>query len=259
MRYAIIENEAFARMHLQDIISRLRPEAALVFTCESVEESVEMLSRHRDLDLIFMDIELVDGTCFDIFESTVVSSPVIFTTAYDRYALKAFKVNSVDYILKPIMEGDVEFALSKYEASRAASPSIDYKSLLETLLPPSAAAEKAYPQRILVASGDNYSYVPVQEIAWLFSEDRYVFLYLHGGTKKMTDLTNLGKAEQMLDPKSFFRISRNIIASITAVKTTSKYFKGRLKIALSAGSIEEKVILSATKRSDFLNWLGGNI
>ena len=118
MKYAIIENEVFARLNLQNIVETLRPGYQLVFTAETVADAIAGISSNSDLDLVFMDIELDDGNCFEIFDRIMVKTPVIFTTAYDDYAIKAFKVNSIDYLLKPVVEDDMKAAIEKFEEHR---------------------------------------------------------------------------------------------------------------------------------------------
>ena len=134
MKYAIIENEVFARLNLQNIVETLRPGYQLVFTAETVADAIAGISSNSDLDLVFMDIELDDGNCFEIFDRIMVKTPVIFTTAYDDYAIKAFKVNSIDYLLKPVVEDDMKAAIEKFEEHTAPSGNgIDYQQLSKAM------------------------------------------------------------------------------------------------------------------------------
>jgi DNA-binding LytR/AlgR family response regulator len=251
MKYLIIENEAFALENLKKIVARLRPDWHLQFTAESVEETVDYLISKPDVDLLFMDIELVDGNCFEIFKRVKIETPVIFTTAYDDFAIQAFKVNSIDYLLKPITEDAVSEALEKFERLQvkpAETP--DYSQLLQQLMQPASR------QRILISSGDNYGYVMIDDVAFFLSEDKYVFVYLRSGVRRMTDFHNLGEVEGIVDTKRFFQVSRNIIASIGSIDKVSKYFNGRLKVIVKAGNEGQEAMVSAARRQAFIDWLG---
>lgn len=152
MKYAIIENEVFARLNLQNIVETLRPGYRLVFTAETVADAIAGISSNSDLDLVFMDIELDDGNCFEIFDRIMVKTPVIFTTAYDDYAIKAFKVNSIDYLLKPVVEDDMKAAIEKFEEHTAPSGNgIDYQQLSK------AMARTRASTRILVTDGEHFT------------------------------------------------------------------------------------------------------
>jgi DNA-binding LytR/AlgR family response regulator len=249
MRYAIIENERYARENLQQIVSRLRPAWLLAFTAASVEESIACLKEHSDVELLFLDVELVDGSCFDILRSVEIQIPVIFTTAYNQYALQAFRLNSVDYLLKPITQSSVEEALNKLESLSSHLPR-DYRPLVESV--------KTGPRnRILVTSGDNYSFLAVDQIAWFVSEGKYVGAIQRDGRHRMTDFANLQEVTEQLNSEDFFHLARNIVTSIHSVAKVSKFFAGRLKVTLRAGSVEEHILVSAARRKEFLNWLGG--
>ncbi len=248
IRYAIIENEEYSRINLQNIIKAVRPEYELIFYSETVCDSVSMLSKSCVPDLVFMDIELDDGNCFDIFSRADPEMPVIFTTAYDEYALKAFRVNSVDYILKPITEEDVERAILKYEKRNLAARdwrqvSEDYTSLRTR-------------SRMLVSDGNGYSFVHTDDIAWFESEDKYVSIRLNNGKILLTDQDSLDMTAQVLDSDRFFRISRQVVTSISAISKVSKHLRGRLQVELRAGSEKRMETVSAARRPGFLNWLG---
>ena len=249
MKYAIIENERYARENLQQIVSRLRPTWQLTFTAVSVEESVACLKQHSDVKLLFLDVELVDGNCFDILHSVKIEIPVIFTTAYNQYALQAFQLNSVDYLLKPITQSSVEVALNKLESLSSHLPR-DYRPLVESV-------KTGTRNRIMVTSGDNYSFLSVDQIAWFVSEGKYVGVIQRDGRHRMTDFANLQEVADQLNPEDFFHLARNIVSSIHSVVKVSKFFTGRLKVTLRAGDVEEQILVSAARRKEFLNWLGG--
>ena len=252
-RYAIIENEEFALLNLKMMVEQLRPNYELVFTGESVEDSVRFFSGKPELDLVFMDIELTDDNCFEIFRRVEVRTPIIFTTAYNDFTLQAFKVNSVDYLLKPIAESDLENAIIKFEAVVAPRhPEIpDYTELIKSF------ASRFKQSRILISSGDNYSYTEIEDVAFFIRDEKYVCAVLRNGRSYITDFQNLSEVEQVVDPSRFFQVSRNIVANITAIGKVSKYFTGRLKVIVGIGEQSHEVVVSAARRTDFLNWLGG--
>lgn len=250
MKYAIIENEEFARINLRNVIETVKPEYECVFTAETVEECVRYFSSSPDAQLIFMDIELDDGDCFELFRNVKVNIPVIFTTAYDKYALKAFKVNSIDYLLKPISESDVLEALVKFENITAPRAASDYRQIAEDL------SKKRTRHRMLINNGDVYSFIHTDEIAWFEAEDKYVSIVMKTGKKTLTDFASLGEILQVLDSNEFFQVSRSAVASISSISKISKYFKGRLRVELKAGDTTRIETVSAARRPEFLDWLG---
>ena len=250
MKYAIIEDEHIARQQLQDLIGSFRPTWQLAMTADSIEESIEYFSAHHELDLIFMDIELADGNCFEIFKEVKVDTPVIFTTAYDEYAIQAFSLNSVQYLLKPLTEDELHKAIVKYETvCKPREEGILYQRLAMNLNP--------YRNRILALSGDNYVPVLVNEIAFFLSEDKYVYAYLQDGRRKLTEFSNLNEVVESLNPNDFTLISRNVVTSIYSVKQVARFFKGRLQVTVVAGTEKLEVTVSAARRQCVLDWLGG--
>jgi len=257
MKYAIIENERLALDLMKAIMKRVRPQWELAFTAANVSETINFFKTMPEVDICFMDIELNDGDCFSIFEEIELNIPIIFTTAYDEFMLKAFKVNSIDYLLKPILETDVEQAVLKYEryyAQREHSNTDIYRKLKEL-----ADTNRNRPslKRVLTVSGDRYNFVSSDNIAWLVSEDKYVYVVDLNGNRRMTTFATLGEAGDLLNQDSFFVLRRNLICSTAAIKSVCRYFKGRLKVTLHAGADEIEVVVSADKRQTFLNWLGG--
>lgn len=245
IKYLVIENEYFASMNLIKLVSAARADYKPAFCVESVEDAVELLKTRPEIDLIFMDVELVDGTCFDIIGQVDIDVPVIFTTAYSDFALKAFQLNSVDYLLKPLTREAVVRALDKFEKYRMTAD----KSCVNTDKPRS---------RVLISQGDNYFYIPCQDISMIRCEDKYVFLYTFHGKKHITEYANLNEIGDVLCPEQFFRISRGLIVNIRAIVSVRKYFKGRLKVSVSVdGGGPQDVVVSAARREDFLKWLDG--
>ncbi len=249
VRFAIIEDETFAMCHLQKMVERLRPHWRLSFTARGVNLAVEMLREYPDVDLIFMDIQLGDGECFEIFRRIECNKPIIFTTAYDEYAIRAFKVKSIDYLLKPVDEQELETAIAKFEemtGSESSNEARDY----------TAVGKEMSKGRILLRSGDNYTYINSDDIAYVLSEDNCVFVYPHNGPRRLTEFANLQEIMDRLDSRVFFQPSRNIITSIDAVEGVSKYFRGRLKVKLKADGKTFETLVPAARKEAFLDWLG---
>lgn len=250
MRYAIIENEEFAQLHLNNMIRSLRDEWECAFTAQTVEDSVAELKRCANLDLIFMDIELDDGSSFEIFNQTEVKIPVVFTTAYSEFALQAFKVNSVDFLLKPFDESDVIKAIEKFEQNYNKDSIKDYGRLVDAFSP------TRRPKRLLISDSSGYSFLPLDEIAWFEAEDKYVSATTTAGKTILTDVKSLSNIADLLDPDDFFQISRSLIVSIKAIGKVERHFKGRLSVNLHAGSLSRTETVSSARRNQFLDWLG---
>lgn len=247
MVYLIVEDERFAYAELKRMMERLRPDYKLAGGTESVADTVLFLENNT-VDLILLDIHLSDGTCFEIFEQLQVSIPIIFTTAYDEHAIKAFKLNSVDYLLKPIEEDDLLVALNKFERQYIAKETVfDYKKIEQTLL----GNQKK--NRFLIQIGDTYDYIDVKDIAFFYSEDKIVFLHTFSDRKYIIDYT-LTQIESQLDRATFFRVSRNCVANIASINKISKYFNSRLKLTLQPNCPQE-ILVSRERVSEFLKWI----
>lgn len=247
MRYAIIEDEELARENLREIIERVRPEYELAGELGSVEESIDFL-KANEVDLLFMDVELGDGTCFDIIEKVDVKMPIIFTTAYNEYTLRAFKVNSIDYLLKPVTDEDVRRALDKLEqiigmlAHDAGVKDVSgYNNRIE---------------RILISRNRSFTFLNIADIAFFCVEDRYVMAYTICGACEITDMKNMEEVMAIVSNHDFFQLSRSVISSISAIDSVDKIDNQRLLVTIHAGGTRKEVIISATRRKDFLSWLG---
>lgn len=245
----IIEDERPAAEKLERIVIKLRPEWTVLGPIETVEYTVKWLSSNPAPDLILMDIQLADGISFEIFEQVKVKSPVIFTTAYDEYAIRAFKVNSIDYLLKPIDPDALEVALKKFERL---SPSI---------LPDSRLIEQTFRQmantwknRFLVKVGVNYHSVLTRDIEMFFINERSVFIYTFQGKTFDIDYS-LEQLQQMVDPDLFFRINRNVMVNIEAVSKLVAYSSSRLKLVIHSGFNTDELIVSRDKVADFKRWM----
>lgn len=242
MKVLVIEDEIPAQEELVRILRKHFPNIEIVDIIGSVRDSVEWL-RNNTADLIFMDIQLLDGCCFDIFDVVEVRTPIIFTTAYDQYALKAFKVNSVDYLLKPVDEDELVAAVRK----------MDYKydnirNLIESYMP-----TVRYKTRISVKTGDIYRFLLIDEVSYFISEDGFTYAVTYDEKKHIVDYT-IGSLEAQLDPRRFFRVSRGCIVSIDSIEKITAYFNSRLKVTLK-GRKNVSLILSRVRVPDFLNWI----
>lgn len=245
MKVLIIEDEPLVQQELIRIIEKRFPDMVIVGTLYSVMESIEWLRYHK-ADLIFMDIHLSDGICFDIFEQVEIKTPIIFTTAYDQYAIKAFQVNGIGYLLKPIVEKDLVSSVEKLE-NLLFTPDI-FNKLLESVSSP-----KEYKSRIAIKNGDKLSFLNITDVAYFFAEERVTFVVPKQGRKQIVDYT-IETIEPMLHPKQFFRISRGCIASIDAIGSVSKYFNSRLKVTLNP-MYESELLVSRVRVPEFLKWL----
>ncbi|VTR48391.1 LytR/AlgR family response regulator transcription factor [Sphingobacterium thalpophilum] len=248
MKYLIVEDERFAYEEVKRMITKLRPEYELEKQTKTVIDTIAFLKTSA-VDLILMDIRLADGNCFEIFNHLEVTTPVIFTTAYDEHAIKAFKLNSIDYLLKPFNEAELEAALIKFEkifqhVSYTASPK-NYEQLLSVRTK----------NRFLISKGENYHYIETKDIAHFYSEDGVVFLHTSSDKRYIINYT-LEQLEQLLDNRLFFRVSRNCIGNVRAIKNVAKYFNSRLKLSFSPVCPHE-VLVSRVRVPDFLKWMDG--
>lgn len=249
MRYLVIEDERFAFVEITRMMAKLRPDYKLIGRTESVADTVLFLKNNL-VDLILLDIRLADGSCFEIFEHVSVSTPIIFTTAYDEYAIQAFKLNSIDYLLKPIDESDLLVALNKFEQRHTERKTIvDYKALEHALF------GNYKRNRFLIHIGDTYEHIDVADIAFFYSEEKVIFINTFSNRRCIIDYT-LTEIESQLDKKSFFRVSRNCIANIHAIVKISKYFNSRLKLTFQPDCPQE-VLVSRERSADFLRWVDG--
>lgn len=248
-RVLIIEDEFYAAQKLIRQLKNIDPEIEILDTLDSVSESVRWLRQHT-ADLIFLDIHLGDGQSFRIFEKVRTKTPIIFTTAYDQYAIRAFKLNSIDYLLKPVNKKELQDALAKYHDHKVLE--FDYKELLNTFQT-GTSDSNYYQKRFMVFYGDRAKSIPVEDIAYFFAEGKYAYLVSCEGKEYIVDNT-LEKLEGLLSPEMFFRINRQFIISIESINDMIAYTKGRLKIELNPPG-KKDAIVSIEKASDFKRWL----
>ncbi len=250
MKVLIVEDEIPAQMQLERLLKTHFPDTEILAVLTSVEKATDWLAVNTP-DLIFMDVELSDGQCFEIFKRVDVKAPVIITTAYDQFAIKAFKVNSVDYLLKPIES--TEFVKAVEKSSRMNKSSLTDLKALEDLLMKSTPKE--YKKRFITKQNDQIIVLQVDEIAYFYAEEKATFIVSRTGKRYFSEYS-LDNLEDQLDPKSFFRLSRGCIANIQAVKSVSKHFNSRLKIKLEPSFVED-ILVSRIRVPEFLNWLEG--
>ena len=253
MNIFIIEDEPLAVQKITKLLIDVEPNTIIAGTADGIESSVEWLQSNPVPDLILVDIELCDGQSFEIFNLIDVQSPVIFTTSYDEYAIQAFRVNSVDYLLKPIKKTDLSRALQKYERfNYQQSTPIDISKLVKELKKQNTPRE--FRSRFLVKQGQKLIPIDVDEIAYFFSEDSVSFFVNFQQVKYIFDYS-LEEIEQMLDPNLFFRISRQFIVGIKSIVQIHNYFNGKLKLELKP-IIEREITVSRERVSDFKVWMG---
>lgn len=252
MNLLIVEDEEIAIEKLEQLVKKALPEINILARLDSVKGAVNWLQNNPAPDLVFLDIHLADGISFDIFRQVQVSCPIIFTTAYDEYAVKAFELNSIDYLLKPIRPDDVKRALDKYARlfqSPEPRPVIDVEQLLQALAPKT----KTYKARFLVKLGQKIRSVPVEEVAYFFAEDKLVFLVATDGSKMPVDFS-LDQLDEMLDPARFFKANRQFVISMDSIAQIFPYSNSRIKVNLKPTEPRE-LIISNDKAPLFKTWL----
>lgn len=253
MNILIIEDEKLAAQRLASLISDEVADANIIDIITSVEKAIAWFKSNVPPDLIFLDIQLSDGLCFNIFKETEVNSPIIFTTAYDAYALKAFELNSVDYLLKPIKLEKLKLAIGKYEKLRntfsSSQLNFDVQKLVETI----QGSKRDYTSRFLVNKGNSLVIIDVSDIAYFHAEDKMVFITTFDNKKYLINNT-LDKLEKSLEPKKFFRTARQFLVTAKAINKIHNYFNYKLKLDLQPPP-ETDVIVSKARVSDFKEWL----
>lgn len=251
MKILIVEDERLAAEKLKRLVLDIDHSAEICGQLESVEDSVNWFHQNEMPDLIFMDIQLDDGTCFEIFETVKIRTPIIFTTAYDQYAIKAFKVNGIDYLLKPVSREDLLAALEKFRELYAREEPADQVSKIDHLY---RQLVKDYKTRFMVRIGTHYHSVSVRDIACFFIRDRGTFIKIRVGKNLDVDYS-LEQIESMVDPEQFFRINRNYIINIDSIADIISYSSNRLKIILQNFEHLNDLIVSRDRTADLKKWL----
>ncbi|MEZ4887049.1 MAG: LytTR family DNA-binding domain-containing protein [Chitinophagales bacterium] len=253
MKFLIIEDEYHAAKMLTELLTTLEPQSTILETLDSVEDAVEWFQNKEMPDLVFMDIQLADGLSFDIFRQVEVNCPVIFTTAFDRYSLQAFKVNSVDYLLKPIEKEELATALGKFhryhqQATKVSFNNNSLQSLLQQI-----SESRPYKSRFLLKHGQTWEYLSSDVVTYLYSEDGLTFLVDIKGKRHTLD-ESLEQLQNQLDPSLFFRINRQQIIHIEAIHKIHSWFNHRFKLDMSQGK-EQEFIVSRKRTKEFKEWL----
>ena len=249
MKAVIIEDEKIAADLLRNLINQLDEDIEVVATLQTVEDSIEWLEENEHPDIMFVDIHLADGSSFSIFEKTEVRCPIVFTTAYDEYALKAFEVNSIDYLLKPINKDDLQRALNKYKNLKI-NNNLDYKKFVSQFI--SAENINNYKEYFLVPERDKLIPLAAKDIAYIYIDLKLIKAVTYSG--KIYYLNqNLDEMMNQLNPKKFFRANRQYIVAHEAIKDISIWFGNKISLNLILPT-EEKIIVSKARVSEFKNW-----
>jgi DNA-binding LytR/AlgR family response regulator len=253
MNVLIIEDEAAIAKRMQKLLLEIDPGIMVSDILCSIEASVAWMKSHTEPDLILMDIHLADGSSFEIFNEVEVTCPVVFATAYDQYAIQAFKVNSIDYLLKPVNKEDLAESLKKYNRlqSQAKPASLDYSILAQML----GVKKTEYLKRMVIRFGDVIKAIEVKDVAYFYTDEKIVFATLNEGKTYPVDFT-LDQLEKKMDPERFFRINRKFLISYESIEKMISYSKSRVKITLHP-HCELEVISSTERSGDFKEWLAG--
>ena len=264
MKALIVEDEPRAQRALENLLKANFPDVEVIGRTASVKETVDWLAGNRP-DVIFMDVELADGTCFDIFAQTSVDAQVVMTTAYDNYAVKAFEVNSVDYLLKPVEAEDLRRAVDRVKERLGKADGIDMTQVLEAFRKMQGGEEESMPipvagrkrEKFLIRLNDRIVPVSVGDIAYFYSEAKNSYIVTRGGKSYVLD-DSLDAVEAGLDPKAFFRISRGAIIAENVIDSAGKLLGGRLRLTLKPGIPASTDLTVSRARADaFLDWLEG--
>ncbi|MBN8677258.1 MAG: response regulator transcription factor [Chitinophagales bacterium] len=250
MKTIIIEDENLTAQRLEGMLKKYNPNIEVLAILPSVEASVEWLRKNDAPDLVFMDIHLEDDLCFKIFELAPLTSPVIFTTAYDEYMVKAFKVNSIDYLLKPVNYVELIAAIEKFKALKEQFAKPDFNTLLQYI----GQRTPEYKSRFMITVGTKIRSIEVSEIAYFYSDEKITFMVTKEGQSLPIDFS-LDKLATLLDPTLFFRVSRQFLVSFASVQTVHTHFKGKMKLDLLPKS-KLDVFVSGDRMTDFKEWLG---
>jgi DNA-binding LytR/AlgR family response regulator len=251
MKVVIIEDESVAADKLEQLIHGLDPKIEIMAKIGSVREAVRWLI-HHSVDLIFLDIQLSDGIGFSIFENIHLNTPVIFTTAYDQYAIKAFKLNSIAYLLKPIREKELSESLTKFHTLKSAF-GIDFDRLMSQI----QGREVEYKKRFLIQIGDKIKKIDLSEIAYFYVFEKAVYLRTNTGNSYPVDYS-LDRLEDLLDPDVYFRINRKYMVGIHSIANMVAYSRSRVKVELKPKTANEfDTIVSIERSANFKKWLNG--
>lgn len=252
MNILILEDEKLASEKLEKTLREIEPQSRIVAVFQTITAAVDWLKNNPHPDLIISDIRLLDGLSFEIFQQVKVEKPVIFTTAYDQYAIKAFEVNSIDYLLKPVQQEKLKASLDKFRglSQKSVAAQIDYQEVLKLLrsTPPSE-----YKSRFMVRLGQKIIALPADKIAYFFSENKLTYIVSKEGKRYPMDQP-LEELTEVLDPRIFFRANRQYIVTFESIAEIHPYFKGRIKLLLQPKT-EDDVVISSERTPEFKKWI----
>jgi DNA-binding LytR/AlgR family response regulator len=252
MNVLILEDEKAAAIRLQQLLAEVVPSAVVIDILETVKEAVSWFKNNEGPDLILSDIQLADGLSLDVFKLVNTKAPVIFTTAYDAYTLSAFKLNSIDYLLKPVDKTELKAAFAKYHTLHEQQEGLNKKML--DIIQNIASGKVNYKSRFLIRQGDRLITIPVEEVAYIRADDKVVFLHTTKGNKHIID-ESLDDLETTLEPNLFFRINRTYIAPLASIEKIHNHFNGRLKIGM-LNNDDTDIFVSRARAVAFKKWLG---
>ncbi len=252
MRVLLIEDEVLAAEKLSATLKEVSPKSEILAILNSVDSCIDWLSKNEHPDLILSDIHLADGLCFNIFSKAEVDCPIIFTTAYEKYAIQAFEVNSIDYLLKPVESERLKLALEKYDSLNDSQLN-QRKQLFEEFKKMLSSETKEYKSRFLCKIGNKIKSIPINKIRYFYSKDKMSFIIDDAGNRLPINNT-LDEIDQLVDPNSFFRVNRQFVIHFDAISEIHPYFKGRLKLNLEPAT-DDDIVISAERSPLFKSWL----
>lgn len=253
MKALLIEDENFAVQQVKSLLKEVAPDMDIMEVLDSIESTIEWFGAHESPHLVLMDVQLADGSCFEIFNHIEIKCPVVFITAYDQYALDAFRVNGLDYLLKPLKKKDLERSLERfYSLHTRGSQSLDYQRIAKEIMQQSGLHQK----RILVRYGQKMNIIDLSEIAYFYAELKGTFICTFNKRLFPSD-QNLEQLTQILPPDDFYRVNRKIIVNIRAILSMTTYSRSRVKLHLNP-PFDKNVIVSTEKTPGFKDWLRGS-
>ena len=250
MKVLIVEDEPLSAEHLIRTLNKVDKSIQVIKTLDSISNTVKFLSQEFELDLIFLDIHIADGNSFEIFSKINIDVPIIFTTAFNEYAIKAFKLNSIDYLLKPIGFDDLNNAIAKYYKLKSSNQKTFHTEKIENAI---SILTKNYKSRFLVRLGETISSIKIEDISFFIAEDGITLLVNNDGKRYPVDYS-MDALEALISPDSFFRINRKVLVNINKIQQVHTYFNSRLKLAIK-NLQEEESIVSRERVNDFKLWL----
>jgi len=248
MRVLIIEDEKLAAQKLINLLKQINSEIEVLDVLETVEDSINWFNSNSHPELIFMDIQLNDGVCFEIFESINIQKPIVFITAFNEYAINAFKVNSIDYLLKPIKLEDLQRAIKKYNTIFKQT---NYTQVLDNLV---KSISKKHKERFFIKVGSHYKSILSNDINCFYICERNTFLFTKDGKNIGVDYS-LGQLEDLINPEHFFRVNRNFIVNINSIEDIISYSTSRLELKINSWSDDQDIVISREKVKSFKNWI----